>query len=143
MIHDDFAWFVAESANKDNPFFIRFAEVKDKIRRASFPHRLNVFWELRAPEPSGLPSKQDSEETQVFEERLIEAMEKEGRSILVMVLTGRGQKEYVIQTTDPQLFLESITNMPQEEERYPVEIIHNEDDTWDYYERVLSDIQKK
>ena len=142
MNHDQFTWAVAQSTNNENPFFISFAEIKDYIERTSFPHRLNIFWELREPDPgSNLPSNQDHDETRIFEGRLVEAIEKEGHSILIMVLSGKGQKEYVIQTIDPNLFLKSLTNMPQEEERYPIEIIHNEDDTWDYYDRVLSDIE--
>ncbi|GAB5562255.1 MAG: hypothetical protein SynsKO_39020 [Synoicihabitans sp.] len=87
-----------------------------------------------------MPSEQDLAETGIFEERLIQTFESEGHSILPLILTGRGQKEYVVQTSDPQLFLSALTNMPQEEERYPIEINHYEDQVWEYFDRVLSDV---
>lgn len=142
MNHDDFTWALAQCADPERPFLIRYIESDKGISRSTYGNRLNVFWTLRAPTETGLPSEDDNDETKIFENRLIEAVELGNHSILVMVLTGRGQKEYVWQTTDPQLFLKSLTQMPQEEERYPIEIHHNEDATWDYYERILADVEK-
>lgn len=141
MDHDSFRWTVAKGGTEKEPFFIRFAEIDGKIKRKSFPHRLNVFWTLRAPNEYGLPTEADHAESGAFEERIVEAIERDGHSILCMTLTGKGQKEYVFYTSDPNLFLQALTEMPQEEEKYPIEIIHNEDESWDYFERVLGDVK--
>lgn len=142
MNHDDFTWVVAECADPDRPFFIRYIEDKKQIDRKRYSNRLNVFWTFRTPTENGLPSSEDGDETKVFEDRLIEAVEIEGHSILVMIITGRGQKEYVWQTADPQQFLDSLTSMPQEKERYPIEIQHTEDEAWSFYNDLLADIEK-
>ncbi len=142
MNHDDFTWILAECADPERPFLIRYIESDKGLDRSIYKSRLNVFWTLRTPTKTGLPSEDDNDETKVFENRLVQAVEPGNHSILVMVLTGRGQKEYVWQTTDPQLFLKSLTEMPQEEERYPIQIQHNEDETWNYYDRVLADVDR-
>ena len=143
MNHDDFTWVLAECADPERPFLIRYIESGKGIDRSTYSNRLNVFWNFRTPTEQGLPSEDDNDETEAFENRLIEAVEAGNHSVLVMVLTGRGQKEYVWQTTDPKLFLKSLTEMPQEEERYPIRIQHYEDKTWDYFDSVLSDVKRR
>ena len=78
----------------------------------------------------GFPTKDELEKVHAFEDRLIEAVEHDEFAILSIVLTGNGQREFVFYTVDPQEFINRLTNMPQEEERYPIEIHCNEDPEW-------------
>ncbi len=57
-----------------------------------------------------------------------------------MVLTGGGQREYVFHTVDPSGFVQRLTEMPQEEERYPIAIYRYADPEWSYDQAVLDGI---
>ncbi len=58
-----------------------------------------------------------------------------------MVLTGKGQREYVFHTSSIEEFLDRLTNMPQEKERYPIELNAADDQSWEYDSTVLGDIK--
>ena len=76
----------------------------------------------------------------VFEDRLIEATELDAQSVLSLVVTGKGQREYVFHTKATDEFLRRLTDMPQKEEPYPIEIHHVTDPVWEYVDRILGDI---
>ena len=71
----------------------------------------------------------------------MEAVENDNHSILSMVLTGKGQREYVFHASNANGFLQRLTAMPQEKDRYPIEIKSFEDVDWDYVDSVLGDIK--
>ena len=136
MNFDDFGWSVAQGSHDALPVLTRFRQFPASFPRADFPHRLNFFWSFVTPTDAGLPSPDDSQAASTFEDRLIDAVEPDSQAVLCAVLTGRGMREFVFQTTDPGDFLRRLTEMPQEEEPYPIQIQHEEDPTWDYFDRV-------
>ena len=142
MNFDALAWSVADGSHDGSPIVIRFRQFPDSFPRADYPHRLNLFWSLAVPAENGLPSKSDTEALHLFEDRLVAAVETDNQAILSVVLTGKNQREFVFQTTATQDFLRRLTEMPQEEKRYPIQIEYNEDATWDYFDRVIRDIKQ-
>jgi len=135
-------WSIAEGAHEGSPVIFRFRTFPESFQRSAFPSRIHLFWTFQSPTPDGLPSPSDSSQAAQFEDRLIEAVEADNHSVLSLVLTGKGLREFSFHTTDPQGFIGRLSNMPQEKARYPIEIDCYEDPTWDYVERVLSDIAR-
>jgi hypothetical protein len=82
---------------------------------------------------NGFPTEDEREKLHHFENRLVCAVEEDEFSLLSMVITGNGQREFVFHTSDPQEFIGRLTNMPQEEKPYPIEIHCHEDEYWTYY----------
>ena len=64
------------------------------------------------------------------------AAERDGHSVLCAVLTCDGQREFVFHTPDANEFLRRLTDMPQEVERYPIEIRSADDPGWEYYDAI-------
>lgn len=129
-------WSVAEGTHEGRPLVIRFREFKPEFPRSLYPERLNIFWKMTEPHPNGLPTQSETERLTTFEDRLIEAVEKRSLSVLSVVLTCAGQREFVFHTNDPANFLKLLTEMPQEAERYPIEIYRAEDRDWSYDDSV-------
>jgi Family of unknown function (DUF695) len=139
---DTIAWSIAKGLNEGHVFIMRFRAFEPGFPRSSFPQRLNIFWTVKSPTGKGLPSPEDSDKLNIFEDRLVDAVEPDSHSILSMVLTGKSRREYVFHTTNPQEFLNRLTDMPQENDRYPIEIILTEDPEWEYFDRARSDIKR-
>ena len=93
---------------------------------------------MKESDENVLPTNEEFERLERFEDRLIEAVEHDQHSILVLVLTTNGEREYGFQTADPDGFKQRLTDMEQEQERYPIEIHLYDDPDWDYYESVTS-----
>lgn len=136
---DDAAWAIAEGHTGDYPFQVRFRRIPAGFPRAEFPQRLNIFWTMGAPDDRGLASKAELDALHVFENRLVPAVEQDESAWLVAVLTGRSEREFVFQVLDPELFLQRLSEMPQEDERYPIEINLAEDPEWAYYDAIMPD----
>jgi len=89
------------------------------------------------PDEYGFPSETEAERLEIFEELLVQAVESDQHSILVAVLTCNRQREFVFQTADKAGFLERLTNIPHETERYPIQIEAYDDPDWRYFEAVI------
>jgi hypothetical protein len=142
MNFDTLGWSIVKGSHDGSPIVIRFRQFPVSFPRIDYPHCLNLFWSLAAPTDQGLPSTSDSESLSLFEDRLVGVVEPDNQAILSTVLTGKNQREFVFHTRDPQDFLRRLTEMPQEQERYPIQIQHSHDETWDYVDRVIRDIQQ-
>ena len=141
MRTDDLQWVMARGQTPDYAFLLRFCEMPANFPRERFPLRLNVFWTVAQPSPEGMPSSSDSDLMQAFEERVVAATEPEGVAVLPMVLTGRGQREYVFYVRSADDFLQCLANMPQESEPYPIEIHSHDDPGWGYYDDEVASVR--
>jgi hypothetical protein len=138
---DELPWTIAEGKHEDFPIVFRFRQFPNDFPRSDYSQRLNIFWQVSDEAGNGMPSPEESDRISVFEDRIIETTEHDSQSVLSLVITGKNQREFVFHTPNTKEFLKRLTQMPQEEEPYPIEIHHNEDPAWDYVDRVLSDIQ--
>jgi hypothetical protein len=137
---DSLPWTVIRARNSAGVMVFRRRVFPESFEKKAFPHRLNIFWSSTASDARGLPEKEESDRIQSFEDRIVEATEPEEQSVLSLVLTGKEQREFVFHTKNTAEFLRRLTNMPQEEEPYPIEIQHVIDPEWEYVDRVLGDI---
>lgn len=112
---EELAWSVAEGKTEAYTFRNRFRHFLSSLETKNFPIRLNIFWNLENKDIDGNSIKDDLEKVHTFEDRIVEAVEGDEFSILSMVLTGNGQREFVFHTSAPNEFLQRLTNMPQEE----------------------------
>ncbi len=139
MNFDAIPWTLIKGQKEGEIVLLRRRDFATGFPKSDFPHRLNIFWQMSEPAPSGLPESPESERMKTFEDRLVEATEPDEQAILSMVVTGKGQREYVFHTRDQQEFLRRLTDMPQEADAYPIELFHTDDETWEYVNRVNSD----
>jgi hypothetical protein len=137
MGFDAIHWALGRGMHAGQPLVVRFRQFPPAFPKAAFPERLNIFWEMRRPDLSGMPSDMDNHELNVFEERLVAAVECDGAAVLSVVLTAAGKREFVFHTADVEQFLDRLTAMPQERLRYPIEIEHYNDVDWFYDESVV------
>ncbi len=136
---DALPWTLIEARNDEGTILVRHRQFPDGFPKEQFPHRLNIFWQILDASPSGFPDTAESDRMSVFEDRLVDATELEKGAVLSMVLTGNGQREYVFHTRSTDQFVRRLAEMPQETERYPIEIHCAEDVAWEYVDRVLGD----
>jgi Family of unknown function (DUF695) len=137
MNFDSLTWAGAESEYNNQLLLIRFREIPRAFPRSKYPERVNVFWEMGEVDENGLPTEDEFTRLETFENRLVDAVEPDAQSILVAALTCNGEKEFVFYTTEVSEFLQRLTNMPQEEERYPITIQKYDDPDWGYFDSVL------
>jgi hypothetical protein len=133
---DSFSWSVGTANQDGRPLVIRFRQIPNTFNKQLYPYRLNLFWRMNASTQAGLPDESESEKLEQFEDRLIESVEPDAFAILAVVLTGGGEREFVFHSKDRAGFVDRLTHMPQEQERYPLDIQAYHDPAWDYLDSV-------
>ena len=113
MDFDSIAWTGAEGMYGDHPLLIRFRELDETFPKGRYAVRLNVLWQMVESDVNGWPSDSEFEKLATFEDRLVEAVERDNQSILSIVLTYNSTKEFVFHSADEAVFLDRLTNMPQ------------------------------
>lgn len=131
---DNARWSVGEGHTGEYPFIVRYREFANDFPRGTYPKRLNIFWSMKLPNQSGLPSRAEAAYLDTFENRLVTAAELDKTALLVAVVTGRSEREFVFHLQQPKQFLQRLVDMPQETERYPIEIHLEEDPDWLYFD---------
>lgn len=127
------AWAGAEGVHNELPLIIRFRqEVSKDSHIAVLPLLIKICWRFE-DSPSGMPSNVESEAMEVFEDRLVDALEPDIIGMLVAAITTNGYREWVYYVKSVESFAERLHAMPQEEDPYPIEIETQEDPRWDYF----------
>jgi hypothetical protein len=130
-------WAIAESETDEYTYQVRFRCFPSDFSMIDYPVRLNVFWKMGKPAQNGLASPVDIPLMQTFEDRIVRVSELRALSILAAVVTGRGEREFVFYARNAGDFLGCLNEIPQEEDRYPIEIHSSDDPTWDYFHSLV------
>jgi hypothetical protein len=137
MDFDSIPWTLVDTDYNGRPILFRLREFPNDFPTADYPQRLNVTWSMFEHE-NGLPTDQETERLTRFEDRLVDAVESDEQSILLGVLTCNGEREFIFHTADPSEFLQRLTEMPQETERYPLTIERYDDPEWAYFKAITA-----
>ncbi len=126
-------WAVAEGTHNDLPLMIRFRnKLSQTPMREGHPQLIQIYWDYSEHE-SGMPSSEESQSMEVFENRLVNALETDLSGVLAAVITTNGYREWVYYCLSTEAFAERLHNMPQETDPYPIEIETSSDPEWDYF----------
>ncbi len=132
LVADD-TWTLAEGEADTGPYILRFRQpvLKDP-ETSGYDRCLRIVW-IYADENSGaLPDDGDSSAMASFEDRVCEALELDLLGALVAVLTFDGARQWVFYTFDVAECGKRINQMPQDENRYPIELDAFIDPEWSY-----------
>lgn len=132
-------WSLAEGERDRRPFRLRFREgFETPPDLSAFPKLLRVTWTFRG-DGSGFPDAADNEAMEVFENRLVPALEHDFAGVLTAVITHDRRRTWAFYVTTVQAFSERLHEMPQEEEPYPIHIEAKDDPAWEFlYEDILA-----
>ena len=133
---DSFDWTTAESTYDTRPVLVRVINLPKSFPKEKYPQRINIFWKMSQTHHDGLPTASEFAKLETFEDRLVEAVQRDKHSLLVGALTCNGEKEFIFHTGDATGFIDRLTRMPQETERYPITIQKYDDPNWSYLERM-------
>ncbi|CAN7500205.1 DUF695 domain-containing protein [Pseudoxanthomonas sp. LjRoot143] len=123
-------WSLAEGLHNDKPLLIRYrGEFASKPDVSAYPILIRVSWSF-ATDDSGMPESSASDAMAIFEDRLVSAVESHRDAVLAAVITNDGQREWLFYASSTREFGRRLTEMPQEEERYPISLTSENDSGW-------------
>jgi len=124
-------WNGAEGTHNDKPLLIRFRPGFRTVTDISgYCMRLDIVWPFTQPDQSGLPGPEELEALEEFENHLVAAYEHDCHAVLTAVITNDGARQWFFYTSDVDECGRRLSEMPQKEEPYPIELTAEEDPDW-------------
>ncbi|MBI5802999.1 MAG: DUF695 domain-containing protein [Verrucomicrobia bacterium] len=130
----DDSWSVGQGENNGNVMFVRYNTAYRKFGSVpDYEHQVGICVPLCSPEPTGLPSPEESEQLRVLEDTICDSLGAEAESLLVAVITTSGMREFVFYTRAPEsvklrfeALLKSITS-------HEIQLMIQPDADWNVY----------
>lgn len=141
VLHSD-RWTGVHGQNDIGPFMLRYrTPVLAPPHIIGYGRVLKIVWPYADENTGSMPSSGDSDQMTEFENRFCEAVEQDATAILTAVLTFDGARQWVFYTDDVQECGERLSNMPQNDEPYPLELTTEQDPRWEYLrEQILKGV---
>lgn len=126
-------WVILRMANGDERGIarVRVDEPSD-VSRAVATTRVAIDWDY-PPEVGGLPSSADAEAMADFERHLDDLSDENGNSVLMLVITGAGQKQWVYYVRSTEVFVDHMNQLLADCKRFPIAISAARDNEWEYW----------
>lgn len=95
-------WLLARGERDGFPMIVRMAAAyRGKGSVSGYDHQVIISTTLRSPTPVGFPSTEEGDDLQRFEESLCAALEGDGESLCVLVITNNGLRDFIFYTRNP------------------------------------------
>jgi hypothetical protein len=117
------------------------SEFGRSFKRSSYPDRVSIAWTYKSAD--GMPSKAERESMDRLENLLAPYVEQTSLSMLVLVSTGEGLREWVYYSKSQNDFMARVNEALRGLPRFPVEIDLWKDPEWKRYEAFKSTVHKK
>ena len=131
-------WSFSEGKTEVGPFILRYRTPglgPDGVE--GYSRVLRVIWPYGSEDTGAMPSADDSNVMGEFEDRFCVALENDGHGFLAAVLTHDGARQWIFYTSDVAECGRRLEAMPQNAERYPIELDAFDDPTWQYLRHEL------
>jgi hypothetical protein len=127
-------WTVASGESDGRPIFVRINTGAAAIsRQPALGHRVGIAVLLQAPDASGLPTPDESVRLTQIEEAVEAALRVGHETILVVVLTTGGMREFVLYSTAPQNIETAVGNVQAQFPSYEIQFYIQPDPDWEGY----------
>lgn len=140
MIEINDQWFAAEAKNEDLPVFLRGrGQLNSLIGIKSHPNLLKIRWTYAAEEITGMPSLDVIKKMALFEQVIFDVLEQEPLCIFYSIYLHNGIKEWTGYCSDLELVNQEISGALVGHEKYPIELLVDQDPEWADYKAMLRD----
>ena len=130
----DGPWTVASGDNEGKTIFVRLNTGASAVsKQSALRHRIGIAVLLRAPDASGLPTPDESATLSHIEEAVEAALRVGHESILVVVVTTGGMREFLLYSAAPQKAEAAIATVQAQFPSYQIQFYVQPDAEWDAY----------
>lgn len=129
-------WVVAQSTHDGKPLFIRANQgLRPVVGHPDYAHQVGFAVRLRGQGPDGLPDDAEMAELAQIEETLCAELRGENESLLALVLTAPGVREFVFYTCDPAAVKRRAEVLARAIQSHRFQTVIRRDPQWVNYRR--------
>jgi hypothetical protein len=116
------------------------SEFGPTFERSRFPDRVIISWHYKSE--SGMPATAERESMDGMEDLLAPRVEQDAVSVLVLVSTGEGLREWVYYARSKEEFMGRMNKALQGLPRFPIEVDLWKDAEWSRYDSFKKGVRK-
>ena len=129
----DDLWSVAQLERNGKPLLVRYrSERPPGVERAAFSFLLSATWTYQ-PNEFALPSANEMELMDRFEDALASALETSHTAHLMVILTGNGERDWLWYTSGEAEAMRHVNQALKGHQPYPVQFSVQKDRGWKAY----------
>ena len=127
-------WSILKSENDGKPMLIRKNVGCEKIAgNKNYSTGCGIAFQLKFPDENGLPNTEKEPELNNLEDDIFEIFENDLNSIVPIVITTSGFREYVIYTKDLSEFQNRLSKLKEKYKQYELTTYNKNDENWKTY----------
>ena len=138
----DNRWVIADGTLNDLPITIHSRENwQESADSGRFSICIQIAW--HAPErneSNAYPSQQEMQKIELFHHQLQAQLEKQGHTVIAMVITHDGVNQWVIYTDDIEQLKTELAQLDTSEQGFPIEVVADEAPHWHTFKKVFEAI---
>jgi hypothetical protein len=138
----DNRWVIADGTLNELPITIHSREDwQETADSGRFPICIQIAWHApERDESNAYPSQQEMQKIELFHHQLQAQLEKQGHTVIAMVITHDGVNQWVIYSDDIEQVKEGLNLLTAPEQGFPIEIVADEDPQWTTFKKVYQAI---
>lgn len=129
-------WAGAEAVRHGKPLVIRLRRFSQIPLGDSFPYLFSIVFKYDICDESALPTTNQYEIIKIFEDDVLDFLERSGNLIITLIETGNGAVQYYLYTWDVDETAAQIDRLA--DDNLPLEFSADEDHEWTEYKKRLS-----
>ncbi len=125
-------WVLADGTLSDQPITIRYRDnVQQELESGEYNNCIQISWEADDVDAeTGYPSGIELDKIDVFNQKLMDAIEPKEHGLVVMVLMAQGVNQWIIYVRDNEEIQKDLNTIPTDTGLYPIEVVSDEDAEW-------------
>jgi hypothetical protein len=126
----DDQWSVAQLEKNGKPLLVRYRNERPQgVETVAFPFLLSATWAYQ-PNEFALPSADEMELMDKFEDALASALETSRTAHLMVILTGNGERDWLWYTSGEAQAMRHVNQALKGHKPYPVQFSVQKDRGW-------------
>ncbi len=136
-------WVLADGTLNEQPITIRYREsIQSELDSAQYQQCIQIAWQAAEQDPiTGYPSSDELEKIDVFNQKLMDAVEAGEHGLLVMVLMCEGINQWIIYAKDNDQIQKALNTIPTDTGLYPIEVTSDVDPQWEIFTQLRDAIK--
>ena len=129
----DDQWSMAQGEKNGKPLLIRYrSERPQGVEATAFPFLLSATWSYQ-PNEFGLPSAEEMESMDKFEDVLASSLQESQTAHLMVILTGGSKRDWLWYSCGEEEAMRQVNQALKGHNRYPVQFSVQKDRAWKAY----------
>ncbi|MGR6874260.1 DUF695 domain-containing protein [Pseudomonas sp. HK3] len=136
-------WVLADGTLNDEPITIRYRdELENEQASGEFNQCVQISWSAADVDAvTGYPSDKELLLIDDFNQKLMSAIEDDGHALVVMVIMCQGINQWILYAKDTTQLQSDLNTIPTDTGLYPIEIVAEEDASWDIFTQLRDAIK--